>query len=92
MNIIEKITSKYPDISFLVADGFDDAIIGIDLNTERLVYSTSKCIEILMKDMSHEEAIEHFEFNVSGSYMGEKTPIWCDVFNDENNVNDVWLI
>jgi hypothetical protein len=25
-----------------------------------------------------EEALEHFDFNVSGSYVGELTPIWCD--------------
>ena len=22
--------------------------------------------------------IEHFDYNVRGSYVGEKTPIWCD--------------
>ena len=27
--------------------------------------------------MTEEESIEYFEYNVSGSYMGEKTPIWC---------------
>jgi hypothetical protein len=31
--------------------------------------------------MNTEEALEFFEFNVSGSYMGAKTPIWCyDIF------------
>jgi hypothetical protein len=28
--------------------------------------------------MNEEDAIEYFEYNVSGAYMGEKTPIWCD--------------
>ena len=27
--------------------------------------------------MSEEDAIEYFSFNVQGSYVGEKTPIWC---------------
>jgi hypothetical protein len=27
--------------------------------------------------MSYEDAIDYFYFNVSGSYVGEKTPIWC---------------
>jgi hypothetical protein len=32
--------------------------------------------------MSEEDALEYFEFNVKDSYMGEKTPIWCeDYFN-----------
>jgi methyl-accepting chemotaxis protein len=29
-------------------------------------------------DMNEEDAIEYFEYNVSGAYIGEKTPIWCD--------------
>jgi hypothetical protein len=43
----------------------------------RLIYSVSKCIEILSQDMSEEDALEHFYYNVSGSYVGDKTPIWC---------------
>jgi hypothetical protein len=27
--------------------------------------------------MTEEEAVEYFNFNVMGSYVGEKTPIWC---------------
>jgi hypothetical protein len=27
--------------------------------------------------MTDEEAIEYFEFNMRGSYVGEQTPIWC---------------
>ena len=80
--MIDSIIEKYPDDSFLKADGFDEAIIGVDNKSMRLVYSVSKCIEILCRDMNEEDAIEYFEYNVSGAYMGEKTPIWCDdIFN-----------
>jgi hypothetical protein len=80
--MIDKITEYYQDESFLKADGFDEAIIGVDENEMRLVYSVSKCIEILCKEMTQEDAIEHFYYNVSGSYVGDKTPIWCyDNFN-----------
>ena len=75
--IIDKIIEQYADETFLKADGFDEAIIGVDETTMRLIYSVSKCIEILMRDMTEEDAMEHFSFNVSGSYVGEKTPIWC---------------
>lgn len=76
--MIEKIIDNFEGETFLRADGFDDAIIGVDESTMRLIYSVSKSIEILMKDnMSYEEAIDYFYFNVSGSYVGEKTPIWC---------------
>ena len=27
-----------------------------------------------MEDMSYEEAVEFFEFNVTGAYVGEHTP------------------
>ena len=78
--MLETILDAFPDESFLKADGFDEAIIGVDDTTMRLIYSVSKCIEILMRDMSEEDALEHFSFNVSGSYMGEQTPIWCQDF------------
>jgi len=71
------ILEYYPDENFLIADGFNDAIIGVDEKSMKLIYSISKCIDILSKDMSEEEALEYFDFNVSGAYMGEKTPIWC---------------
>jgi hypothetical protein len=74
---LESILENYPDESFLKADGFDEAVIGVDENSMRLIYSVSKCIEILREDMSEEDALEHFYYNVSGSYVGEKTPIWC---------------
>lgn len=73
----ENIFQNYYDESFLFADGFDDAIIGVDEKEMVLIYSVSKCIDILKKDMTEEEALEFFDFNVAGAYMGEKTPIWC---------------
>jgi len=77
--MLDKILEWYPEEDILKADGFDDAIIGVDdtLGNIRLIYSVSKCIEVLSKEMSEEEAIEYFDYNVKGSYVGEKTPIWC---------------
>ena len=76
--MLQKIIEKFEESEFLKADGFDDAIIGVDEDSGRLIYSVSKCLTILQEDMNEEDAIEHFYFNVSGSYVGEKTPIWCD--------------
>ena len=75
--MINEIIEQYEDETFLKASGFDEAIIGVDKNTMKLIYSEKKCIEILMMDMSEEDAIEHFNFNVRGGYVGDKTPIWC---------------
>ena len=73
----EQILDRYSNYNFLSADGFDDAIIGVEEQSMRLIYSVSKCIEILMKFMSEAEAMDHFSFNVMGSDIGEKMPIWC---------------
>ena len=76
--MLELIKERYADEELMIADGFDDAIIGVDENDMRIIYSVNKCIKILMKDIPEEEAIEYFYYNVSGAYIGEKTPIWCD--------------
>ena len=75
--MIDRIIEQYYEEEFLKADGFDEAIIGIEQNEMRLIYSVSKCLKILGKEMSETDAIEHFTYNVSGGYVGEKTPIWC---------------
>jgi hypothetical protein len=75
--MLDKIIEWFPEEDILKADGFDEAIIGIDTNEMRLIYSVSKCIQILCRDMNEEEAVEFFDFNIRGSYVGDKTPIWC---------------
>ena len=75
-SVLENIVERYKDEEFLKADGFDDAVIGVDEEQMRLIYSVAKCIEILKLDMSEEDAIEHFTYNVSGGF-GNKFPIWC---------------
>ena len=76
--MIDKIVEQYEDEVFVKADGFDEAIIGVNQADMRLMYSVKKCIEILCRDMNEEDAIEHFDYNVRGGYIGEKTPIWCE--------------
>jgi len=61
----------------LKADGFDDAMIGIGVRfgDRFIVYDYDKVIEILiMENMTHEEAIEHFDYNIAGAFVGESTP------------------
>jgi len=78
--MLEEIVEYYSDEEILKADGFDDAVIGIEEGSMRLIYSVRRCIEILItyEEMTLEDALEHFSYNVSGSYVGEKTPIWCE--------------
>ena len=81
-DLFEYLFSNYEDELFLRADGSDEAIIGFEESSMKLIYSVSKCIQILCRDMNEVDAIEYFSFNVQGAYVGEKTPIWCmDYFN-----------
>ena len=64
----------------LVADGFDDAIIGVAERCSQdplVVYSINACIDILIsRGMSEEDALDYFNFNVVGAWMGEGTPLF----------------
>jgi hypothetical protein len=74
----------------LTADGLDEAIIGIVSGAARepvLLYSEEKVIDILMvrDGMSYEEAVEYYEFNIIGAYMGTGTPLFLmriDIWED----------
>jgi hypothetical protein len=71
---MKNILKNYEDL--LIADGYDDAIVGIS-SKKIVVYSINKIVEILMAEgMTDEEALEFFEYNIEGSYVGEKTPIY----------------
>jgi hypothetical protein len=71
----------YGDETVLLADGFEDAFVGIGRQFGKpiAVYDRLKCIDILKEDMSEEEAEEYFQFNVEGSYVGESTPIFLEL-------------
>ncbi len=74
----------HPDL--LTADGFDEAILGIvddrwGSGEMRVVYDRKIITETLMKQgMSEEEALEYFEFNIEGAYVGGSTPLFMEVF------------
>jgi hypothetical protein len=72
-----KISEEYPDL--LKADGFDEAILGVvqRMGVQAICYDEDKVIEILMKDgMTYEEAVEYFDFNIAGAWVGESTPFF----------------
>jgi len=82
--MLQDIMDTFPEETFLKADGFDNAIIGVQTtDPPRLVYSVKRVVSQLTGEgLSFEEAIEHFEYNIQGAYMGEQTPIWCyDMFD-----------
>jgi len=65
----------------LLADGFEEAIIGIAERCGQpvlVVYDAIKCIDILEKrdGMDRDEAFEFFQFNTLGSWVGDNTPLF----------------
>ena len=78
------ITDLYGDDepNILFAEGFDEAIAGVvwDGERTRVVYDTELILELLMgrSEMTYEEAVEYFDFNIAGSHMGEYTPFYLE--------------
>jgi hypothetical protein len=66
----------------LKLDGFDDCYLGVGESygdNPALIYDYGKIIEQLKQDgMSDEEAKEYYDFNILGSYIGEKMPIFLN--------------
>jgi hypothetical protein len=79
------VDENYPDEYILIPDGFEEAFVGIatQFNKPIAIFDRQKCIEILCKDMSYEEAVEYFSYNVEGAYVGENTPAFLDFFKFE---------
>ena len=75
---------NYPDHKdkILLADGFDNCLIGFRSKGGNpvAVYDKWKMIKQLAKDLdTHDgEALEYFDYNIEGAYVGEFTPIYVD--------------
>jgi hypothetical protein len=68
------------DDSIITVDGFELAFLGCgySFNGSYAIYSLSNCLEILMQrdGMTYDEAEEYFEYNVIGSYVGDRMPVF----------------
>jgi hypothetical protein len=72
------------DEKMIVADGFDEAIIGCTWDY-KVVYDAERCVKILIEGgIPEAEAAEYFEFNVINAYVGEKTPIFVSLFKKKD--------
>lgn len=63
----------------VILEGFDNCIIGIVEEFavgQRILYSKEKIINELCKDMTLDEALEYYDFNILGGYFGEQNPIF----------------
>jgi hypothetical protein len=68
-------------------DQFNDAIIGyVEVAGQplRVLYDRARVIAALMKSgMTHDDALEFFEFNIGSTWMGDGTPAFATLL-DEN--------
>lgn len=77
---------RYPDLMMLEPrEFFDEAIVGVveRINLTAFCYDTQKVLEIVQsrqygEGCSPDEAKEHFEYNIRGSYNGEHSPVFLD--------------
>ena len=64
----------------LIPHGLEGAFVGFTCQQPTrevcAVFDYNKCIKILVKEMTEEEAIEHFDYNVAGAFHGVQTPIF----------------
>jgi hypothetical protein len=76
---LQEINEMFPDGGYIIIDGFDDAVVGIEPHHNKIIYDKTKMVDILMNNdkMNYEEAYEFLEFNVWTAYMGETTPIYA---------------
>lgn len=69
--------------NYILADGFNDCIIGIDVQNERIVYDKQKMIDVLINDgMSDDEAVEFLEYNTWYACVSPNNPIYIDVMSN----------
>lgn len=78
----------------LLLDGYEGALVGYSLRFGRepiTIYDYDRCIEILMTagegdfdhGLTYEEAVEWFEFNTIGAWVGDLTPAFLKRFGEQ---------
>ena len=79
-NILDRIKEANPDETFLVATGFEDCVVGVEIETRVLIIDAQQVVDKLVKEdgMTRQDAIEYFYYNVSGS-KGETYPIYTHI-------------
>ena len=78
-----------PESKALFCDGFDNCILGIasrcGFEEDLIAYDYDKMIaQMVSQGMTQEEAVEFFEFNIIGAWLGKGTPIFVRTENVES--------
>lgn len=86
--MLETIINNYPDNEILKMDGFDDAVIGYHEQSNRVIYSVKKIVELIYlqesvddNNFTQEDALDYFAYDIQSTWVDEFTPILCyDIF------------
>lgn len=87
----DSVADLYPDTYLLFMDpvAYDEAIIGVAEGfggLTKVAYDYDKVIQVNMKlGMKYEEAIEWFDYNQIGAYVGEHTPVFIRKYQIRKN-------
>jgi len=86
---LEKLFPDYPEEwwdGVLLFDDMDEAFVGLATQFSKepvAVYERDACLRCLVKSgMTEDEALEWFEYNTTGAWVGERTPMVI-VFKDK---------
>ena len=87
---IDAFADRHDDEEILRADGLDEACVGWtdswngNERNIRLVYDIGKVIAILQErdGMTYEDAVEFYDFNIAGAYLGKGTPVFINSLQD----------
>jgi len=75
---LDLLIQVYGDENLNKIEGFDGAIIGVEVETKKLIYSTSKCIKLLSETTPKEEAIDYFYSEIYSEKEAFGNIIFCE--------------
>jgi hypothetical protein len=91
--LVERLSDDERFEGVLFADGYDEAFIGLGWRAPHsgpvAVYDVETTVGIIMRGgRSFEEALEHFESHVVGSYVGDRTPVFMVIVDGKKALDE----
>ena len=80
MKKIDLLKKVYTKDNFIKIKNYDHCVIGIEVQTNKLIYSISLIIESLKNKMEEEEAIDYFYHNIYEKHINMNNIIFCEDF------------
>lgn len=88
--MLQQIFDNYPDEKFLIMDGFDDAVIGLEEKSMVLIYSVSKILEILCEQFNlTEHDLDEYDILSGYSVEDKKREMALEYF--DFNINCAYM-